>query len=59
MNVSVKIKQLIDYALAKKLISEEDVNYSVNLILAALGEAEYIAPTGNPGENTAAPTGGI
>ena len=45
MNVSVKIKQLIDYALAKKLISEEDVNYSVNLILAALGEAEYIAPT--------------
>ena len=45
MNVSVKIKQLIDYALAKKLISEEDVNYSVNLILAALCEAEYIAPT--------------
>ena len=44
MNVSVKIKQLINYALAKKLISEEDVNYSVNLILAALGESEYIEP---------------
>ena len=50
MNISVKIKQLIDYALAKKLIANEDVNYSVNLILAALGEAEYVAPEGDVAE---------
>jgi UDPglucose--hexose-1-phosphate uridylyltransferase len=45
MNVSFRIKQLIDYALEKKLISEYDKAYSVNLLLAALGESEYVEPT--------------
>ena len=45
MSISIKIKQLVDYAVAKKLITEEDRNYSTNLLLAALGEAEYVEPT--------------
>ena len=45
MNISVRIKQLIDYAVEKKLILEEDRIYSANMLLAALGEAEYVEPT--------------
>ena len=45
MNISLKIKQLVDYAIAKKLVTEEDRIYSTNLLLAALGEGEYIEPT--------------
>ena len=45
MNVSLRIKQLIDYALDKKLISKYDRIYSTNLLLAALGEGEYVEPT--------------
>ena len=44
MSISIKIKQLVDYAVAKKLITEEDRIYSTNLLLAALGEAEYVEP---------------
>ena len=44
MNISVKIKQLVDYAVEKKLILEEDRIYSTNMLLAALGEAEYVEP---------------
>ena len=44
MNISVKIKQLVDYAVAKKLILEEDRIYATNLLLCALGEAEYTEP---------------
>ena len=44
MNVSLRIKQLVDYAIDKKLITEEDRIYSTNLLLAALGEGEYIEP---------------
>ena len=44
MNISVRIKQLIDYAVEKKLILEEDRIYSANMLLAALGEAEYVEP---------------
>ena len=47
MNISVKIKQLVDYAVEKKLILEEDRIYSTNMLLAALGEAEYIEPSEN------------
>ena len=47
MNVSLKIRQLVDYAVAKKLIFEEDRIYFSNLLLSALGEAEYIEPEGN------------
>ena len=45
MNISVKIKQLVDYAVEKKLILEEDRIYSTNMLLAALGEAEYVEPS--------------
>ena len=45
MNISARIKQLIDYAVEKKLILEEDRIYSANMLLAALGEAEYVEPT--------------
>ena len=45
MNVSLRIKQLVDYAIEKKLITEEDRVYSTNMLLAALGEGEYIEPT--------------
>ena len=44
MNISLKIKQLVDYAINKKLITEEDRIYSTNLLLAALGEGEYVEP---------------
>lgn len=47
MNVSLKIRQLVDYAVAKKLIFEEDRIYFSNLLLSALGEAEYTEPEGN------------
>ena len=50
MSISIKIKQLVDYAVAKKLITEEDRIYSTNLLLAALGEAEYIEPAEAVGE---------
>ena len=43
-NISLKIKQLIEYALDKKLISEEDRIYMTNSLLSALGVAEYIEP---------------
>ena len=45
MNISIKIKQLVDYAVEKELITEEDRIYSTNLLMAALGEGEYIEPT--------------
>ena len=44
MNISIKIKQLVDYAVEKELITEEDRIYSTNLLMAALGEGEYIEP---------------
>ncbi len=44
-NISLRIKQLIDYALASSLIQEEDRIYMTNSLLAALGEAEYAEPT--------------
>ena len=43
-NISLKIKQLIEYALDKKLISEEDRIYMTNSLMSALGVAEYIEP---------------
>jgi UDPglucose--hexose-1-phosphate uridylyltransferase len=47
-NVSLRVKQLIDYALDKKLIEAEDVNYSINSIIGLLGVAEYTAPENVP-----------
>ena len=44
MNISIKIKQLVDYAVEKELITEEDRIYSTNLLMAAIGEGEYIEP---------------
>ncbi len=44
IDLSLRIKQLIDYSLAKGLIGEEDVNYSVNSLLGILGETEYQSP---------------
>ncbi|MBE6533471.1 MAG: galactose-1-phosphate uridylyltransferase, partial [Ruminococcaceae bacterium] len=45
MNVSFRIKQLVNYAVEKNLITEEDRIYSTNLLLAALGEGEYVEPS--------------
>ncbi len=47
-NVSLRIKQLIDYALEKGLIETEDVNYSVNSLLGILNVPEYIKPEEAP-----------
>ena len=43
-NISLKIKQLIEYALDNKLIAEEDRIYMTNSLMSALGVAEYIEP---------------
>jgi len=43
-DVSTRIRQLIDYALSRELICEEEVNYSINSLLGILGVAEYNAP---------------
>ena len=48
VNVNLRIKQLTDYAISKKLICEEDRAYIVNGLLAALGEAEFIEPENAP-----------
>ena len=42
VNLNLRIKQLTDYALHKKLICEEDRAYAVNCLLAALGENEFV-----------------
>ena len=42
VNLNLRIKQLTDYALRKKLICEEDRAYAVNCLLAALGENEFV-----------------
>ena len=42
VNLNLRIKQLTDYAVSKKLICEEDRAYVTNGLLAALDEAEYI-----------------
>ena len=41
--ISLKIKQLVDYAVARKLIGEEDRIYITNSLLGILGVAEYDA----------------
>ena len=46
MNVSVRIKQLVDYGISKKLIAEEDRIFITNSLLGALGESEYCLPEG-------------
>ena len=47
-SISLRIKQLMDYALEAGLIAEEDVNYSVNSVMGILGVAEYEAPEEAP-----------
>ena len=42
VNVNLRIKQLTDYAVRKKLICEEDRAYVVNGLLSALGMQEYV-----------------
>ena len=44
MQVDIRIKQLTDYAVRKRLICEEDRAYVVNGLLSALGRGEYNAP---------------
>ncbi len=41
MDITVRIKQLTDYAIQKKLIGEEDRVYIINSLLAALEISEY------------------
>ena len=44
LDISIRIRQLINYALDRELICEEEVNYSINSLLGILGIAEYNAP---------------
>ena len=50
LDVTVRIKQLITYALRHKLIGEEDWVYMTNCLLAALGLGEYEEPENTPEE---------
>ncbi|MBO5882785.1 MAG: UDP-glucose--hexose-1-phosphate uridylyltransferase [Clostridia bacterium] len=43
--ISFRIKQLIDYALKNKLITEYDINYCTNGLLGVLGVSEYEEPS--------------
>ena len=44
MDISVRIKQLIDYACEKKLIEQSDRVYMTNRIMEELGVYEYTSP---------------
>ena len=44
MDIQVSIKKLATYALEKKLISSEEVCYSINLLLDVLDLDEYVEP---------------
>lgn len=44
--ISLRIKQLVDYAVSRKLIGEEDRIYVTNSLLGILGVAEYEEPEG-------------
>ncbi len=44
MNINESIKKLATYALEKKLITEEEVCYSINLLLDVLNLDEYVEP---------------
>ena len=46
-NVSFRVKQLVNYALDKGLITEYDVYYSVNSLIGILGVPEYVEPMGD------------
>ena len=48
VQVDLRIKQLTDYAVRKRLICEEDRAYIVNGLLSALGRGEYTAPESAP-----------
>ncbi len=43
-NISLKIKQLVNYATKTGLIAEEDRIYMTNSLMSALGVGEYIEP---------------
>ena len=42
IQVDLRIKQLVDYAVRKRLICEEDRAYVTNGLLSALGRGEYV-----------------
>ena len=42
VNANLRIKQLTDYAVRKKLICEEDRAYVINCLLSTLGMGEYV-----------------
>ena len=44
VNVSAKIKQLVEYAIDKELIAEEDRLYMTNSLMSALKVGEYVEP---------------
>ncbi len=44
-DLNLRIKQLVDYAVSKKLICEDDRAYMTNSLLSALGANEYTEPT--------------
>ncbi len=44
IDLNLRITQLTDYALAKKLIFEDDRAYIINSLLSAMGEGEYTEP---------------
>ena len=41
-DISIRIKQLVDYALERGLIGEEDVSYSVNSLLGIMNIPEFV-----------------
>ncbi len=44
VNISAKIKQLVDYAIDKELITQEDRLYMTNSLMSALKVGEYVEP---------------
>ena len=44
VNISAKIKQLVEYAIEKELITEEDRLYMTNSLMSALKVGEYVEP---------------
>ena len=42
MNVNLEISRLVEYALRRGLIAEEDRAYSANRLLALLGAGDYV-----------------
>ena len=47
-NISVRVRQLIDYALDNGLIENDDETYAINSVIGILGVQEYTEPSDTP-----------